>query len=95
MNSEIDLAPAAPCTGMTFGPQSRRHTRAVTVGGVQVGGSAPVVVDETAPALRSLIAKAGAFLNSGGQDLAPDDKAEEAQTVIDRIIEQAGSRTDA
>ena len=58
-------------------------------------GSAPVVVDETAPALRSLIAKAGAFLNSGGQDLAPDDKAEEAQTIIDRIIEQAGSRPDS
>jgi hypothetical protein len=51
------------------------------------------VVRETVPALRNLIAKAGAFLNSGGQDLAPDSEAEEAQAVIDRIIEQAGSRS--
>ncbi|HJW46430.1 MAG TPA: flavodoxin-dependent (E)-4-hydroxy-3-methylbut-2-enyl-diphosphate synthase [Lysobacter sp.] len=33
-----------PCADMAFGPQPRRHTRAVTIGGVQVGGSAPVVV---------------------------------------------------
>jgi hypothetical protein len=56
-------------------------------------GSAPVIVDETAPALRNLIAKAAAFLNSGGQDL--DGETEEAQAVIDRIIEQGGSRSDA
>ena len=55
---------------------------------------ASVIVEETAPALRDLIAKAGAFLNSGGQDLAPNGEAEEAQAVIDRIIEHAGSRTD-
>jgi hypothetical protein len=51
------------------------------------------IVEKTVPALRNLIAKAGAFLNSGGQDLAPDSEAEEAQAVIDRIIEQAGSRS--
>lgn len=33
-----------PCAHPLFGPQPRRHTRAVTIGGVQVGGSAPVVV---------------------------------------------------
>lgn len=55
--------------------------------------SASVIVETTAPALRALIAKAGAFLNSGGQDLAPD--GEETQAVIDRIIEHAGSRADA
>jgi hypothetical protein len=51
-----------------------------------------VVVQETVPALRELIAKAAAFLNSGGQDLAPDSEAEEVQSAIDRIIGQAGSR---
>jgi hypothetical protein len=56
--------------------------------------SARVIVEATAPALRDLIAKAGAFLNSGGQDLAPDTETEEAQAVIDRIIEQAGSRSE-
>ncbi len=45
MNSAFDLTPATPpCAGMSFGPQPRRNTRAVTVGGVQVGGNAPVVV---------------------------------------------------
>jgi hypothetical protein len=59
------------------------------------GGSAGVVVDETAPALRALIAKAGVFLNSGGLDLAPEGESEETQAVIDRIIGQAGSRTES
>jgi len=57
--------------------------------------NARVIVEATAPALRDLIAKAGAFLNSGGQDLAPDAETEEAQAVIDRIIEHAGARIDA
>ena len=35
---------AIPCAHPAFGPQSRRPTRAVTIGGVQVGGGAPVVV---------------------------------------------------
>lgn len=53
--------------------------------------SAQVIIDATAPALRSLIAKAAAFLNSGGQELAGDSEAEEAQAVIDSIIEQKAS----
>ncbi|MGH8075130.1 MAG: flavodoxin-dependent (E)-4-hydroxy-3-methylbut-2-enyl-diphosphate synthase, partial [Lysobacter sp.] len=35
---------AIPCANSAFGPQSRRLTRSVTIGGVQVGGGAPVVV---------------------------------------------------
>jgi hypothetical protein len=57
--------------------------------------SIPWIVEATAPALRELIAKAAAFLNSGGQDLAPDGAADEAQAVIDRIIEHSGSRPSA
>ena len=33
-----------PCATSAFGPLLRRHTRTVTIGGVRVGGSAPVVV---------------------------------------------------
>ena len=50
--------------------------------------SARVIIEATAPALRGLIAKAAAFLNSGGRELAGDSDAEEAQAVIDGIIGQ-------
>ncbi len=33
-----------PCLAPAFGPLPRRHTRAVTIGGITVGGGAPVVV---------------------------------------------------
>jgi hypothetical protein len=56
--------------------------------------TAPVIVDATAPALRSLIARAGAFLNSGGQMLPPDGEAGEAQLAIDRVLERAAQRAD-
>jgi hypothetical protein len=56
--------------------------------------TAPVIVDATAPALRSLIARAGAFLNSGGQMLPPDGEAGEAQLAIDRVLERAAQRVD-
>jgi hypothetical protein len=42
----------------------------------------------TAPALRRLIAQASAFLNSGGRDLPDSSEIEEAQTVIDRLLER-------
>lgn len=57
--------------------------------------NASVIVDATAPALRRLIAKAAAFLNSGGRVLAPDSDAGEAQAVIDGIIDHAGARAEA
>jgi hypothetical protein len=53
-------------------------------------GSAHVVIEATAPALRDLIAKAAAFLNSGGREAADSDP-KEAQAVIDGIIEQTAS----
>jgi hypothetical protein len=57
--------------------------------------TARVFVETTAPPLRGLIARAGAFLNSGGQELVADGKAEEAQIVIDRLLEQAAQRAEA
>jgi (E)-4-hydroxy-3-methylbut-2-enyl-diphosphate synthase len=40
MNRDV----ASPCTNPAFGPLPRRSTRAVTIGGITVGGGAPVVV---------------------------------------------------
>jgi hypothetical protein len=54
-----------------------------------------VVVEATAPPLRSLIAQAGAFLNSGGQELPPTGESEEAQLAIDRALENAEPQPEA
>jgi hypothetical protein len=51
-----------------------------------------LVIAETAPALRKLIDRAAIFLNSGGQELAPGNDNEQAQSAIDRILEQAPPR---
>jgi hypothetical protein len=52
---------------------------------------AVIVASVTAPALRRLVARAGAFLASNGDDLPREGEIEEVQTVIDRLIERAGS----
>lgn len=51
---------------------------------------AALVADVTTPALRSLIAQASAFLNSGGVDLPDSSEVEEAQSVIDSLLEHVG-----
>src|SRR6476620_8739049 len=43
MTNEAASTGNAPCAGM-FGPAPRRSTRQVLIGGVRVGGDAPVVV---------------------------------------------------
>lgn len=50
---------------------------------------ARIVAEATGPALRRLIGRAGAFLASNGADLDRDGEIEEAQTVIDRLLERA------
>lgn len=47
---------------------------------------AALVAEVTGPALRRLIERASAFLNSNGRDLPEDSDVEEAQAVIDRLI---------
>lgn len=47
---------------------------------------AALVAEVTAPALRALIAQAGAFLNSGGRAIPDSNEIEEAQLVIDRLL---------
>ncbi len=49
---------------------------------------AAIVVAVTAPALRRLIGRAGAFLASNGSALSAEGEAEEVQAVIDRLIER-------
>jgi len=51
------------------------------------------VAEVTGPALRRLIARAGAFLNSGGADLPDEADAEAAQAAIDRLLERVPSET--
>lgn len=48
------------------------------------------IAEATAPALRGLIARAAAFLNSGGRDIDGHGEVEEAQAVIDRLIARQG-----
>ncbi len=47
---------------------------------------AALVAEVTSPAMRALIAQAGAFLNSGGRDIPDSSEIEEAQLVIDRLL---------
>ena len=56
--------------------------------------TAPIIAEATVPSLRGLMAKAAAFLNSGGQDLASDRRGEEAQIAIDRILGHAAQRSE-
>lgn len=51
------------------------------------------VAEVTGPALRRLIARAGAFLNSGGAELPDGADAEAAQAAIDRLLERVGAET--
>ncbi len=51
---------------------------------------ATLVAEVTGPAMRGLIAQASAFLNSGGRDLPDSGEVEEAQAVIDRLLEHVG-----
>jgi hypothetical protein len=51
---------------------------------------AALVAAVTAPAMRRLIGQASAFLNSGGRDIPDSTEVEEAQSVIDRLLEHLG-----
>lgn len=49
---------------------------------------AATVAEVTGPALRRLIARASAFLNSGGVELPEEADVEAAQAAIDRLLER-------
>ena len=50
-------------------------------------GRASVVVDATAPVLRRLIASASAFLNSAGRNASAEVVVDEAEAVINAILD--------
>jgi hypothetical protein len=52
--------------------------------------SATLVCETTVPALRSLVDRAAAFLNSGGRELPEEGEGERAQALIDQLIERVG-----
>ena len=96
MNSEIEpaiaLTRAVPCAGMTFGPQPRRHTRAVTIGGVQVGGSAPVVVQsmtntDTAD-IASTTKQVAELWRAGSELVRVTVNTPEAAAAVPRIVDR-------
>lgn len=92
MNSAIDLTPAAPCAGMAFGPGPRRHTRAVTIGGVQVGGSAPVVVQsmtntDTAD-VASTTKQVAELWRAGSELVRVTVNTPEAAAAVPRIVDK-------
>jgi (E)-4-hydroxy-3-methylbut-2-enyl-diphosphate synthase len=92
MNSAIDLTPAAPCAGMSFGPQQRRHTRSVTIGGVQVGGSAPVVVQsmtntDTAD-VASTTKQVAELWRAGSELVRVTVNTAEAAAAVPRIVDR-------
>ena len=53
--------------------------------------TAGLVCEVTVPALRKLVERAAAFLNSGGRDLPDEGQGEQTQAVIDRLIERVGA----
>jgi (E)-4-hydroxy-3-methylbut-2-enyl-diphosphate synthase len=93
MNSVIDLSTATPpCAGMAFGPQPRRITRAVTVGGVQVGGNAPVVVQsmtntDTAD-VASTTKQVAELWRAGSELVRVTVNTPEAAAAVPRIVEK-------
>ncbi|GGK24301.1 hypothetical protein [Salinarimonas ramus] len=51
------------------------------------------VAEVTGPALRRLIARASAFLNSGGRELPDEAEVEAAQRATDRLLERTLAET--
>ena len=54
-------------------------------------GDAALIAEATLPPFRRLVARAASFLNSGGENAGHASEVEEAQAVIDRLIERAGA----
>jgi hypothetical protein len=52
---------------------------------------AALIAEATLPPFQRLVARAASFLNSGGENVGHASEVEEAQAVIDRLIERAGA----
>ena len=93
MSTLAPIAPAIlPCEGMAFGPAPRRATRQVHVGGVAVGGSAPVVVQsmtntDTAD-VASTTKQVAELWRAGSELVRVTVNTPEAAAAVPRIVEK-------
>jgi (E)-4-hydroxy-3-methylbut-2-enyl-diphosphate synthase len=91
MNHESVSANTAPCAGM-FGPMPRRATRQVRIGGVRVGGDAPVVVQsmtntDTAD-VASTTQQVAELWRAGSELVRVTVNTPEAAAAVPRIVEK-------
>jgi (E)-4-hydroxy-3-methylbut-2-enyl-diphosphate synthase len=91
MNDEAASANTAPCAGM-FGPAPRRATRQVRIGGVRVGGDAPVVVQsmtntDTAD-VASTTRQVAELWRAGSELVRVTVNTPEAAAAVPRIVEK-------
>ncbi|RNF84999.1 flavodoxin-dependent (E)-4-hydroxy-3-methylbut-2-enyl-diphosphate synthase [Montanilutibacter psychrotolerans] len=81
-----------PCANPGFGPLPRRLTRAVTIGGVQVGGGAPVVVQsmtntDTAD-VASTTKQVAELWRAGSEMVRVTVNTAEAAAAVPRIVDK-------
>ncbi|HEY0662718.1 MAG TPA: flavodoxin-dependent (E)-4-hydroxy-3-methylbut-2-enyl-diphosphate synthase [Lysobacter sp.] len=86
------MAPKPPCADLAFGPLPRRHTRAVEIGGIAVGGSAPVVVQsmtntDTAD-VASTVKQVAELWRAGSELVRVTVNTAEAAAAVPRIVEK-------
>jgi len=91
MNS-ASLPVPPPCAGLDFGPQPRRATRGVVIGGVHVGGGAPVVVQsmtntDTAD-VASTTRQVAELWRAGSELVRVTVNTPEAAAAVPRIVEK-------
>ena len=91
MTNEATSTGNAPCAGM-FGPQPRRATRQVRIGGVRVGGDAPVVVQsmtntDTAD-VASTTKQVAELWRAGSELVRVTVNTPEAAAAVPRIVEK-------
>lgn len=88
MNSDAAL----PCAHPGFGPLPRRLTRSVTVGGVQVGGGAPVVVQSMTNTdttdVASTAKQIGELWRAGSELVRITVNTVEAAAAVPRIVDK-------
>lgn len=85
-------AEALPCAEPTFGPAPRRNTRQVRVGGVAVGGDAPIVVQsmtntDTAD-VASTTKQVSELWRAGSELVRVTVNTPEAAAAVPRIVEK-------
>jgi (E)-4-hydroxy-3-methylbut-2-enyl-diphosphate synthase len=88
MNSEASM----PCANLPFGSQPRRRTRTVTIGGVEVGGGGPVVVQsmtntDTAD-VASTVKQVAELWRAGSELVRVTVNTAEAAAAVPRIVDK-------